>query len=516
MIRISQATRCGVLSALVFSVVAAHAFAAAQDARPDAVEVLVAIGGKADIDRLTAAGFLVTNEHELVVSLAVTPEEITRLNALGFTWWQPPAAGNQKDFVGYHNHAEITTDLQDYAAAYPAITRLFNLGNSVQGRAIWAILITDNPDVQEEEPEFKYVGNIHGDEIVGLENCMRLIDLLLNGYGSDTRLTNLVNDTEIWIVPSMNPDGLEAIRRFNASGVDLNRNFPAWPSTITGTYFDGAPFNDTGRPIEVQHIMRWSAENSFVLSANLHGGAVVVNYPYDDDGGPSGEEAPCPDDALMKVLARTYSIHNQPMWNSAVFANGITNGAEWYVIDGGMQDWNYRYLGTIEMTIELSSIKRPNTSTLPQYWEDNRESMLSYMEAVHDGARGLVLDRATNAPLYAQVLVEGNTQPVFTDPDVGDYYRLLLPGAYNLDISAPGYFTWREDGVVVPQDGYVRADVSLTDGDFNGDGAINATDLQLVINGVLGRPVEFDVDVDGRGVQATDVQKIVNRVLQGP
>lgn len=201
------------------------------------------------------------------------------------------------------------------------------------------------------------------------------------------------------------------------------------------------------------------------------------------------------------------------MWNSDEFENGITNGAAWYVIDGGMQDWNYRFLGCNEVTIELSNIKAPVASTLPTLWANNEESMLSYLEAVHIGARGLVTDRHTGAPLWARVTVEGNGQPVYTDPDVGDYHRMLLPGTYTLEFEADGYVTYTVTGVEVGEGDATRTDITLSTPDVDGDGDLDAVDVQLTINDVLGVPISYDCDLDGGGATASDLQIVVNAAL---
>ena len=152
-------------------------------------------------------------------------------------------------------------------------------------------------------------------------------------------------------------------------------------------------------------------------------------------------------------------------------------------------------------------------STLDALWADNEESMLAYLESVHIGVRGVITDRATGAPLRAQVRVDGNTHPVFTDANVGDYHRMLLPGRYTLIYSAPGYATRTLHNIDVGADEAVRADVRLARGDINGDGKIDAVDVQLVIDAVLGMSVPYDCDLDGGGVSSTDVQIVVNAVL---
>ena len=301
----------------------------------------------------------------------------------------PP--GDAKHFVGYHDYEEVTAELAQYADDFPDICRLSSLGATPQGRELWVLLITDNPDVEEDEPEFKYVSTMHGNEPVGTELCLYFIDLLLSGYGTDTRLTALVDETAISIVPLMNPDGHAVDRRSNSLGADLNRSFPVFPTDFIGTYFDGEDPDLDNRQPEVRHVMNWTLDNSFVLSANFHTGALLVNYPYDDDADgdtrDSGEDAPTPDDLLFEDISLRYAIANTPMFNSTVFENGISNGLAWFIAIGSMQDWNYRYAGCMEVTIELSDIFRPGGSFLPTFWEDNRESMLAYLEAVHIGGQ---------------------------------------------------------------------------------------------------------------------------------
>jgi carboxypeptidase D len=452
---------------------AVYAQLGADGARTGTVLVLdVAIPGDDGAQALIDAGYLVTSVSDGHATVFATLDEMAQLLSDGYVVTEigedgtgPAFTSGAKGLGVYHSYGDMTTELQAYAGAHPDIARLTSLGQSVQGRELWALKITDNPDTEEDEPEFKYVSTMHGDEPVGTEMCMYFIDRLLNDYGTDTRITDLVDSTEIWIVPLMNPDGLESSQRFNANGFDLNRSFPEFPVDFTETAFDGEPLGEAGRPPEVQHIMRWTAQNSFVLSANLHTGALVVNYPYDHEVGiPSGAEAISPDDSLFKDLSLRYSLPNPSMVVSTDppdTVNGIVNGSDWFAVADGMQDWNYRYAGCNEVTIELSSIKTPAEVSLPSFWGDNEESMLSYLEGVHIGIRGIVTDAETGQPVWAKVLVEGNTQPVFTDPDVGDYHRLLLPGTYTIRVFAPWYEPVELEGVAVGAGGATRVDVAL-------------------------------------------------------
>lgn len=495
--------------------------------------VIVLPDGAADLDRLNAQGYNITSVDANSASLVVTAEELLWLAADGYDVSgaekharAPIAMPGAKGLGVYHSYATLTSELQAYEAAYgpgqntnAKICKLISLGKSVQDRDIWALKITDKLNKEEFEPEFRYIATMHGDEPVGTEMCLHFIDLLLTEYGTDARITDLVDNTEIWIVPLMNPDGLEAVERFNHNGIDLNRDFPDWPSGFSGAIFDGAPLNDSGREAETRVIMQWSAEQSFVLSANFHGGARIVNYPYDDDNKGSGVEAPSPDDALWRDLSLRYSTPNSPMFNNPVpdSPGGVINGSLWYEITGGMQDWNYRYLGCNDVTIELDATKIPNENQLDDLWDDNRESMLAYAEAVHIGVKGIVKDKDTGDPLYARIEVIGNDQPVFTDPGKGDYHRLLLPGAYDLKISAPGYKNKRVRDVAVTDGEATTVNVKLKPAvfktDLNGDGKTNSIDIQRMVTALLNTPNEKSCDVDSDGeLTVSDLQLIVKNV----
>jgi len=152
---------------------------------------------------------------------------------------------------------------------------------------------------------------------------------------------------------------------------------------------------------------------------------------------------------------------NDPMYNSWWFPRGIVNGVEWYLIYGGMQDWNYVWQGCNDVTIELDDDKWPPYSRIAGLWDDNRASMLAYMELCLTGVRGLVTDIQTGLPLAATVQAVGINHDVYADPDVGDYHRMLLPGTYSLEFSAPGYVTQVVSGISVGSGEATVVDVAL-------------------------------------------------------
>eukprot|EP00088_Acartia_fossae_P017937 TRINITY_DN2028_c0_g1_i1.p1 TRINITY_DN2028_c0_g1~~TRINITY_DN2028_c0_g1_i1.p1 ORF type:complete len:1121 (+),score=288.03 TRINITY_DN2028_c0_g1_i1:476-3364(+) len=122
------------------------------------------------------------------------------------------------------------------------------------------------------------------------------------------------------------------------------------------------------------------------------------------------------------------------------FPNGITNGASWYSVSGGMQDWNYLNTNDFEITLELGCIKYPEHAKLPDYWHDNKESLLKYLEAVHSGVKGVITDNAGNKVVNASILVEGVNHETQSTED-GEYWRLLPPGVFKIIVMADGLKT---------------------------------------------------------------------------
>ena len=185
--------------------------------------------------------FVTDEEFESIRQLNFGIKEITNQAKLYYEELKNNSQDLRNPMEAYHDYTELTAFMQDIADSYPDITRLESIGQSVQGRELWVIEISDNPGVNEVEPEFKYVANMHGDETVGRELSLYLIEWLVEGYGSNSQATNLINNTAIFIMPTMNPDGFELGQRYNANGIDLNRDFPDQFTDVSNTTNGRAP-----------------------------------------------------------------------------------------------------------------------------------------------------------------------------------------------------------------------------------------------------------------------------------
>ena len=140
---------------------------------------------------------------------------------------------------------------------------------------------------------------------------------------------------------------------------------------------------------------------------------------------------------MFKDLATTYASNHEYMQKGSGlcgadnFPGGITNGAKWYVVKGGMQDFNYLFSNCFEITIELSCCKYPLVDDLPIQWNANKKSLVEYLLKVHQGIKGHVIDRTGEMVQTASIFVENIAKPINTTEN-GEYWRLLTPGKYTV------------------------------------------------------------------------------------
>ncbi|UCD62698.1 MAG: carboxypeptidase regulatory-like domain-containing protein [Candidatus Zixiibacteriota bacterium] len=433
------------------------------------------------------------------------------------------------DWDTYPSYEQYETMMYQFQVNYPDLCVIENAGYTVQGRKILFAKISANVNTPENEPEVMYTSSMHGDEITGYVLMLRLIDSLLSSYGSDAQITYMLDNLEIWINPLANPDGtyitgnssVSGAVRYNANGIDLNRNFP---DPDEGDHPDGNAWQP-----ETVVMMDFAAQHRFVISANFHGGAEVLNYPWDT--WPRRHA----DDTWLQSICRTYADTAQaysPDGYLDDLDNGITNGWDWYTISGGRQDFMTYWHGCREVTIEISRIKLVSGSSLPYYWDYNKVALLQYLRQSLFGIRGVVTDSQSGQPVAATLTVlnhDVDSSQVYTDPVVGDYHRMLAPGTYDLEFTAEGYWPYPVEDVTVTDGGIVYVDIFLTPdtsyvcGDIDGtNGRVDALDLIYFAEYLFSTgpppPSMEAADVDGSDqVDALDLIRLVDYLfLSGP
>ncbi|KAK6633778.1 hypothetical protein RUM44_004385 [Polyplax serrata] len=403
----------------------------------------------------------------------------------------------------HHSNEELANVLKEVHSQCPNVTRLYTLSEpSVLGEPLYVIEFAESPGRHQLlQPEFKYIANMHGNEVLGRELLLKLADSLCEEWRlNNPDVRKLIKYTRIHLMPTMNPDGYALasktynngvadylIGRTNNNSVDLNRNFPDLDRIMFGYEQHHINHNNhlleqldhLDEPIqpETRAVMRLIMQVPFVLSANLHGGDLVANYPYDASrSGAVKEYSKSPDDETFRHLALSYSLKHKEMsdpkrkgcgYDGYNFGKqgGITNGAAWYSVKGGMQDFNYLSSNDFEITLELGCEKYPSESTLESEWEKNKDALMNFMWQSHIGIKGLVADaftgkRLANAVIHVKNITHGRNVDIqhdVTSVHGGDYWRLLTPGEYLVTAQHDDYIPLSKR-VVVTNKGHEQAD----------------------------------------------------------
>ncbi|KAI3365166.1 hypothetical protein L3Q82_010265 [Scortum barcoo] len=379
----------------------------------------------------------------------------------------------------HHSYKEMRQLMKVVNEKCPNITRIYNIGKSHGGLKLYAIEISDNPGEHEVgEPEFRYTAGSHGNEVLGRELLLLLMQFMCQEYLSgNQRIRRLVEETRIHLLPSVNPDGYEkafevgselsgwSLGRWSNDGIDIHHNFPDLNSILweaeAKKWIPRKMFNhhvpipewyqhkNASVAVETRALIAWMEKIPYVLGGNLQGGELVVTFPYDKtrSQGVTREPTPTPDDHVFRWLAFSYaSTHrlmtnaNQRVCHTEHFAkeDGTINGASWHTAAGSMNDFSYLHTNCFELSMYVGCDKFPHESELPEEWENNRESLLVFMEQVHRGIKGVVRDVQGRGIANATISVEGISHDIRTAAD-GDYWRLLNPGEYRVTARAEGY-----------------------------------------------------------------------------
>lgn len=378
-----------------------------------------------------------------------------------------------KALAGYRTYSDLYTELLNLQAAHPDICKLYDIGES-RGKEytqstynnykheIWALKVSDNVAVEEDEPGVFYMGTHHAREPISLEVAMYILNYIVSNYGDDPTITNDVNNKQIWFMPLVNPNGHKIvtdevdlwwrknIRDNNANGliesgttdgVDLNRNY-SWewggegtstsPSDIT--YCGPSPSSEP----ETMAMKNLMDQHHFVAGITYHSYSELVLFPYG-----YVTEAFAPDHSSLQALAVSMA-NTIPASGGGYYTPDKSSGL--YPASGVTDDYAYGQRGIFCYTIELGTTFIPSASQIPGICSGNLQAALILLHRVDKSTlTGLVKDANTLLPVEAEVYVQGidNTGafrvPYTSDEAFGRYYRMLPDGNYTVTFSCFGY-----------------------------------------------------------------------------
>ncbi|MFI7519082.1 M14 family zinc carboxypeptidase [Micromonospora globbae] len=367
----------------------------------------------ADRTAVARTGAAIDYSEHGVLHVSATSAEAAAIARLGFRLERvaaPPAAhGDAGTFAfppadsNYHDYAELTAVVNRVVADHPTIARKLSIGSSYEGRDLMAVKISDNVATDENEPEILINSQQHAREHLTVEMAIYLLNLFTDGYGSDSRITNVVNSREIWIVPTMNPDGSEydiatgsyrswrKNRQPNSGssyvGTDLNRNWGYQWGCCGGS--SGSTSSETYRGPSAFSAPETQALRNFVnsrvvggvqqIKANIdfHTYSELVLWPF---GYTYNNTAP----GMTADQYNTFATIGQQM----AATNGYTpeQSSDLYITDGDSIDWMWGQHGIWAYTFEMYPGSAsgggfyPPDEVIPAQTSRNREAVLILSE----------------------------------------------------------------------------------------------------------------------------------------
>jgi hypothetical protein len=430
---------------------------------------------------LAAAGFDIAgmNRNTMNVGVIVTQDELKSLEALGWpvtirsTNAEPRAIDALAD---YTDPQELSTFMDQVVAAHPDLAKKSILQNTLfEGQKQYVLHITKDVALDNDRPSFVFDAQHHAREVMTPEIARDFIDYVTTGYAGDAQVRHWVDNINIYIVGSVNPDGAMYVfttdtawrkNRHPSCGVDNNRNYPALWGACNGssTSCTSDTFRGTsaGSEPETQGLIQLTSNVRpfFALSYHSYGEYIMYSYGCND-----------PDErsALDEVAQGLNSI----LQNDSGVTGQYATGPIWstiYLADGGSIDTQYNQYGAYSYVIEVNSSSegfQPDYATWRNVTVQRQRTAWKYfLDKTLDGAqiRGTVTDAGTGLPLPANLSLQEVT---FTHgeaqrhADAKGRYHLLVhsSGTYHVSYSYPGYCTATQE--VVVGTGPATADVVL-------------------------------------------------------
>ncbi len=266
----------------------------------------------------------------------------------------------------FHSYKEIEQDLLAIESAYPNLARVIDIGDSLENRNIYALKISDNVQMEEDEARVLFLGCHHAREWISVEVPFLIGKYLVENYATNSEIKELVNRSEIWIIPLVNPDGLEYSIHFyrywrknmrdngdGSYGVDLNRNYSfKWgydntgssPLPSSGVYRGKSPFSEP----ETQAIRDLFTQKNFQALITYHSYSQVILYSWGYTKEPSYKNE------LLANIAAEMSALMEPV-NGRLYEYGQA-GDFFYLTNGDTTDWSFGVYGIPSYTIELPPV----------------------------------------------------------------------------------------------------------------------------------------------------------------
>jgi len=351
------------------------------------------------------------------------------------------------EYMPYHDSAHMNQLLKNITSQDTSIASIYSIGQSVNGANINVLKIASHAKRASEprtKPKIGIVGGIHGNEAVSTEIALYLADYLIKRHTEDVDLHQLIEGTEIHILPLLNPDGaaksVEGCKSVaghgNAHNIDIDKNFP------------GSGPDKKLQP-ETEAVMSWLRDNQFHLLLNLRGGSDVVTYPYDSPPpGAAGRHMAHRYEVLESLSMyyteqdsfKEFAEQDARQYDCAVpnTHNYTLNGAKMNSHYGGIDDYAIDSTGALPLTIYTGCCMKPEEANLADVWNSHRSSLIKVMERVHIGIELRVTDDA-HSPISNAIITINGMKMVQKTNENGVFYTISLPGTYELTVEAPGF-----------------------------------------------------------------------------
>ncbi|AVV47271.1 carboxypeptidase [Streptomyces sp. P3] len=364
---------------------------------------------------IAASGVSVDEADEETVVVSGRAEQIGKLRAQGYAVSPLGAAPDRVaedevrlfDFPSadakYHNYAEMTAEIDQRVAARPDIMSKRVIGRSYQGRDIVAVKISDNVAVDEAEPEVLFTHHQHAREHLTVEMALYLMRELSAGYGTDSRITDMVDKREIWIVPDLNPDGGEydiatgsyrswrKNRQPNSAssyvGTDLNRNWDfKWgccggsSGTKSSETYRGASAESAPEVKVVADFVRGrvvGGRQQITAGIDFHTYSELVLWPFGYTYSDTATGMTADDNAAFKAVGRKMAA-----------SNGYTaeQSSDLYITDGSIDDYLWGTQKIFSYTFEMYPSSGsgggfyPPDEVIERETSRNRDAVLQLLE----------------------------------------------------------------------------------------------------------------------------------------